>query len=272
MKCILCSEKVFVSKYKGEGWDVQSCSGCGLTHTKIDKLPDYMKYHRDDTYQMCESHFKNIFKKRFSLIQKLLPKKGNVLDIGAANGVFLDIFSEIGFETYGVEPSKSAVESIEKGHTVFRDSIEKANLKKSFFDVIVMNHTLEHVSNPREVLEKIYVLLKPGGILLIDVPNFSSIRSILYGKNWPYLLPLEHTYQFGKNTLFDLLAKCGFKVIKFDSRSGIFEFADPIGELISSLFGLKRRFIHYVIGLPLDIISTILKQGDSMTFVVKKEV
>lgn len=231
---------------------------------------DYKKYHRDKTYLENESHFKNIFSTRFK-IAKHFGKKGKVLDIGASTGVMLSIFKNDGWETWGVEPSESAMAAKEGGHKIIKDFFEKAKLPKNYFDVVIMNHTLEHLDNPILVLKKIFELLKKDGILLVDVPNAGGLASVVLGDKWPYRLPLEHKQQFTRESLSNVFSEAGFKIIHFKSRSGIFEFNDPISEILSSLTGLKKRFFTNLINIPYDILVTLLNCGDSMTMVGKKE-
>ncbi|SRR5258708_1158753 len=230
---------------------------------------DYKKYHRDKTYKENESHFKNIFGKRVNIVLNYV-KKGKVLDIGASTGAMLDIFKEEGFETWGVEPSKSSSIAEGKGHKIIKDYFEKAKLPVNYFEVIVMNHTLEHLDDSIGILEKIHKLLKRKGILLVDVPNAGGLGARILKDNWPYRLPAEHKHQFTKETLEEVFKKAGFKVVHFESRSGIFEFNNPIQEVWESLITGKKRFFTDIINIPYDILVTYLNSGDSMTVVGEK--
>ena len=138
---------------------------------------DYQNYHRDQDYMKFESLFRNIFLKRSSMIKSFSKSRGKVLDIGASTGIMLDIFKSEGWKTGGVEPSKSASAVKDKGHKLIKDIFERAKLPKNYFDVIVLNHTLEHMDDPLFVLKKVYSLLKKEGIVFIDVPNFGSLAS-----------------------------------------------------------------------------------------------
>lgn len=230
---------------------------------------NYKKYHRDKTYLENESHFRNIFSTRFK-IAKHFGKKGRVLDIGASTGIMLSIFKNDGWETWGVEPSESANAAKEGGHRIIKNYFEKAKLPKNFFDVVIMNHTLEHLDDPVLVLRRIYTLLKKEGILLVDVPNAGGLGSRLLGDKWPYRLPLEHKHQFTKVTLSKVFRDAGFEVVHFKSRSGVFEFGNPVLEIWESMIGMKKRFFTNLINIPYDILVTILNYGDSMTMVGKK--
>ncbi|MBX4205632.1 class I SAM-dependent methyltransferase [Candidatus Microgenomates bacterium] len=270
-KCILCNSNKFQELFAGRNWKVMQCLNCNLI--KVDRKTkniSYDFYHRDEDYKKLEGHFRNIFQTRVNLVKKFIHKKGKVLEIGCSNGTMLDIFAKDGWETWGVEPSENAEYAIDKGHKVFQSTFEKVNLPKDIFDLIIMNHTLEHLENPVEIMKKANTLLTNGGLILIDVPNYGSLLSKLIGRYWPYLLPFEHNFQFTKKTLKKIFEKANFQVICFKSRSGIFEFADPVSEIEESAKGLKRRFIYHVFNFPYDLLATVLNMGDSMSMVGKK--
>lgn len=236
-----------------------------------------MNYHRDKDYISFEGMFRNMFEKRFNIIQphfahsaSLKASRGKVLDIGCSNGVFLDLFKEKGWETWGTEPSKNALVARQKGHKIQKVHIENAKLPENYFDLVILNHTLEHLKNPLDVLKIANMVLNKNGFVFIDVPNFGSLSSKLLGKRWPYLLPGEHKHQFTKDSLSELLQKAGFKIIHWESRSGLFEYANPLLELYQSLAGLKKRFMTDLLVFPYSLIATLLNMGDSMSIIGKK--
>jgi SAM-dependent methyltransferase len=221
-------------------------------------------YHRDDDYKKYEGLFENMFKKRVNLISKFV-KKGRMLEIGSATGVMLKLFAKKGWDALGIEPSGSNKEAKKKGLRVLNVKFEDAKLPNDYFDLVVLNHTLEHLDKPREVLIKINTILKEGGVVFIDVPNFGSLSSKLLGNKWPYLLPEEHKSQFTKENLTKLLKENEFDILHWESRSGMFEYADPLKEI------KRKRFLIDIVLLPYSLIATLLNMGDSMSFVAKKK-
>lgn len=221
-------------------------------------------YHRDEDYKKFESLFENIFQKRVNLISKF-SKKGRVLEIGSATGAMLNLLVKLGWDGLGIEPSGSYMEAKKKGLRVLNGKFEDIKLHQNYFDLVILNHTLEHMDNPGQVLKKIQAVLKDGGIVFIDVPNFGSLSSRILGKKWPYLLPLEHKSQFTKESLTKLLNDTGFEVLHWESRSGIFEYANPMKELG------RKRFLLDILTSPYALVATFLGMGDSMSFVAKKK-
>lgn len=231
---------------------------------------NYLNYHRDREYLENEALFKNIFTKRFNIAKKFIIKPGTILDIGTSTGTMLDVFKEHDWKTWGVEPSESALIAKSKGHMIIHNYFEKTNLKENFFDLVILNHTLEHLDNPQKILGKVYRVLKTGGIILVDVPNFGGLSSKILKKHWPYLTPYEHRHQFTYENLTKILKNSGFKIIHWESRSGLFEYSKPYLELWRSLTTLKKRFIKDLLTLPFSLLATLLNMGDSMTFVGRK--
>lgn len=224
---------------------------------------NYLNYHRDADYEELEPMFRNIFMMRFNLIKKF-AKKGNVLEIGCSTGTFLEIFQKNGWITWGVEPSASSKLAKEKGINVLNEYFEDAKLPKNFFDLVILNHTLEHMDNPEVVLKKVNTILRVGGIVFVDVPNVDSLLSKIMGKKWPYLLPDEHKWQFTKRSLSGFFRKARFRILYWTSRSGIFEYANPFLEI------RRKRFLLEILSVPYSSFATLLSMGDSMSMIGKK--
>jgi len=196
--------------------------------------------------------------------------KGRVLEIGCATGVMLEIFKKADWEVWGVEPSGSSLLAEKKGIKVLNTTFDTADLQEDYFDLVIMNHTLEHLKNPLSAVKKANSLLKKGGVIFIDVPNFGSLSSRLLGKNWPYILPEEHDHHFTYVTVSRLLTKGGFRVKYWEARSGIFDYGKPIVGLIEELKNRKRAFVWDLITSPGALLTTLFKQGTSLSVLGRK--
>ncbi len=270
MKCILCGGNKFDLLFKTHEFTLLKCRKCGLVRTKELPQVSYDEYHRDSDYQKFENLFKNIFQKRVNIVYKY-KQSGRILDIGASTGTMLSIFKKDGWEVYGVEPSGSGEVAEEKGIKIYKTVFEKAKIPKNYFDAVILNHTLEHVDDPLKVLKKVKTILKKGGIVLVDVPDFGGLTSQILKGRWPYLVPNEHTYHFTKITLSKIFEKVGFEIIYTESRAGLFEFASPMGEILESLRTLKKRFFKNLLYFPYDAFTTLIGRGNSLTIAGKKD-
>lgn len=268
-KCPVCGfETKIFAKLKNH--IIYKCKNCGFGFTT--NLSAHLgNYHRDDTYIQEEKLFENIFSKRVSKILNF-KTKGDVLDIGCSTGLFLSLFQKKGWNVTGVEISKKAAEVAEKrGVEVLIKPFEEIRFTKKF-DLIVLNHTLEHLKDPFDVVKKASQLLKPGGLLYIDLPNFASLSASIYKKNWTHLLPDEHLWHFTYKSLEIMLQKLGLKIIFVERSSGIWDVNKPYLELLTSLVTFKKRFFFNLLSaLPTLLISKINLGSDLMVIAKKDE-
>ncbi len=270
MKCTLCQGTKYKTLYIFDKQQIAECQKCGLVRTTGEQSVDYKNYHRDEVYDEFSQYFRNIFKKRFDTLTKHKKNPGKILDIGAATGNLLALFQDRGWEAWGIEPSNSAKIAQKKNLKILQSNFEVAKLPKIHFDIVVMNHTLEHVEDPVAVLTKIYSILKMGGLVYIDVPNFGSLSSELAGRGWKYLLPNEHVHHFTPDSLQKCIRKSGFSIVSCRTWSGIFDVANPALKFWQTLSGGKKQFFTDLIELPGNIVATVLNRGTSLAVIGKK--
>lgn len=144
---------------------------------------------------------------------KSYVKKGRILDIGCGRGLFLNIMKQDGWNVIGQEfDKKSASYAISNyGIDVLAGSFE-GTFESNSFDVININHVLEHLEKPTEILSECYRILKKGGLLVVAVPNIDSFQA-MYGKcNWFQLDIPIHLFHFSSHSLIKLLEKESYKV------------------------------------------------------------
>lgn len=268
-KCLACNQEIQLFCQK-KGYKIFRCSGCGLGYTwnlKSQKV----NYHRDQSYIKEEKLFSNIFLRRVKLIDSLKSEPGIIIEVGSSAGTLLKLLKGRGWKVFGVEPSKEAAEFAQnQGIETVRDKFETAKLAVESADVIIINHTLEHLPDPSKVLDKAFKILKDDGILIIDLPNFDSLSAKLLKCRWPYLLPSEHRWHFTLKSLSKLLDQYHFQVIFSHTYSGIWDYGDPGLELRQSFTGLKKRFINNLLTSAPALIATKLNKGTDLTVAAKK--
>lgn len=146
-----------------------------------------------------------------------------LLDVGAGNGAYLLQASSAGWEVTGVEPDAAAVAAARAvGLDVRQGGIEALRSEPGSFDVITMNHVIEHVHDPRTVLKEAFALLRSGGLLFLETPSVSSHGHQRFGRNWRGLEPPRHLVLFNWDSLEQLLREVGFSGIKRIRRSGVY--------------------------------------------------
>lgn len=120
-----------------------------------------------------------LWKRRLKTLQAT-RKLGSLLDVGAGIGQFLAVARGSYGEVYGTEVSSTAIEIAQQkyGLDLFHGTIEDLDLGNRAFDNITLFHVLEHVPDPRAVLNTCHSLLAERGILVIAVPQeVSSLRA-----------------------------------------------------------------------------------------------
>jgi len=109
---------------------------------------------------------------RFDTMDTFLPNHGTVLDVGASRGYFLKEAKARGWSIAGIESGYDAVLFAKErfGIDVEHGSIESIDLGDKKFDCIHMSHVLEHLYDPIDSVKKLLASLRPGGLLIIEVP------------------------------------------------------------------------------------------------------
>jgi 2-polyprenyl-3-methyl-5-hydroxy-6-metoxy-1,4-benzoquinol methylase len=138
-----------------------------------------------------------------------------LLDIGSGNGSFLLLANKCGWEVTGIEIDKNAVQTsrmngvktLEGDLTTHFDKLDK-------YDLITMNHVIEHLHDPLKVVKMCHQLLNDKGALWLETPNIESNCSKYFGINWRGLEVPRHLIIFNYESLINMLNKAGFYNIK----------------------------------------------------------
>jgi SAM-dependent methyltransferase len=213
------------------------CSNCGLIYLSPRPSESQITQYYASDYQpymlaieddpSCLNRILRYYDqyKRCNAVTSKVKKPGKILDIGCSTGIFLQGMLKRGWETFGVEPSEYAASYATKrfGLNVKQCVLEEANFPSSFFDVITMWDVLEHLYNPKHTLNEINRILKPGGLLLINIPNPESWERNWFNMYWAGWDIPRHLYLFNQNTISQLLLDAQFEkeyVKSFTGRHG----------------------------------------------------
>jgi 2-polyprenyl-3-methyl-5-hydroxy-6-metoxy-1,4-benzoquinol methylase len=141
------------------------------------------------------------------------PRTGRLLEIGCASGWFLAAARTVGFEVVGIEPAEdmAATARDRSGAQVIAAMVEDAELAPASFDVAAAFHVLEHLAMPRATLAAVRAALRPGGRLLLELPNIASLRAAREGEDWYGMEPAHHVAHYSPRALEALLRAAGFE-------------------------------------------------------------
>jgi len=146
---------------------------------------------------------------------KKYKKNNSFLDIGCFRGDFLFGAKEFGWNVYGTEISKEAVDYGKENYDldIHLGSLLDANFENDYFDVVTLFDVLEHLTNPNKYLAEIFRILRPGGLLYLDTPNFNSINRFILKEKWSVFFPW-HLYYFTSSTLKSICSQNNLEVKK----------------------------------------------------------
>jgi 2-polyprenyl-3-methyl-5-hydroxy-6-metoxy-1,4-benzoquinol methylase len=210
---------------------VLTCRGCGIQFAE-----DYPEMEAADSDIYGHRYFaeaieqragrKPIFEELMAEIESVAGRgKGRLLDVGSGDGLLLEVAIVHGWRAEGLDISTAAVKYArdERGLTIHQGLIEDVPLEPGAYDVIVLNHVLEHVRNPRETLAHIRTLLAPNGVIRIEVPNVGSLSALTQSlqsrlkvkKNlWRHYETGHHFWFFTRRTLLRTLRGAGLEPVK----------------------------------------------------------
>ena len=203
-----------------------TCQGCGHIYQNPRPTADTIDMYYPDTYMPFQKAIADEPRwwrrldrrygryRRCVAVHRAAGGPGRLLDVGCATGIFLDGMRRFGWDVRGVEPSRVAAEYARRrfGLAVFCGRLEEAGFADRSFDAITLWDVLEHVHEPRQMLSAIARLLRPGGLLVLSLPNPDSLEAWLLGRFWAgWDLP-RHLNLFRPLLLRAHLAKLGFGV------------------------------------------------------------
>ncbi len=255
---------------------IVQCQRCGLVYT--DPRPDSDAI--IETYQAVEDPLYVeeregrvlTFEHHLKPLERLTgsPDGRQLLDVGAYTGVFVEIAARHGWDAWGVEPSRWAVEQAQtQGLHVVQGTLETADLPEATFDVVTVWDVIEHLMDPRGTLEHAHRLLAPGGLLVVHTIDIESPFARLMGARWPWLMEM-HIYYFSRRTLRAMLETCGFRVLS-DRSQGRYLRLGYLMNRVGALFPLVGRPAEWLVTrLGLRGLAAPVNLGDLFTAYARK--
>jgi ubiquinone/menaquinone biosynthesis C-methylase UbiE len=250
-----------------------------LTTSPQPKAEDLAKYyesndyisHTDSKAGFMASMYQNI--KKYSLALKLRliltlnGSPGLLLDIGAGTGDFLKLAKDNGWEVKGIEPNDGAANLAKQKKLEIYENIDQ--LSGQTFDVVTLWHVLEHLPDLEMVIQKIESLIKPGGTLIVAVPNFKSYDANYYKNYWAAYDTPRHLWHFSKTAMGNIFSS-SMKLVKI--KPMIFDsfYVSLLSEKYKTgnSFSIKALFI----GLWSNISALNSKEYSSHIYCYKKNI
>lgn len=155
------------------------------------------------------------FKKGLNVIQSWWKKPpGRMLDIGTGGGSFLKVAKDAGWDAAGCEPNRWLCKWCEENYGIrlVQGTVFDGKFEAESFDVVTLWDVLEHTPDPMSTLREVSRVLKPGGLLVVNVPDIGAWLPRLMGSKWVFLVSVHYFY-FTRKTIRMALEKSGFDAL-----------------------------------------------------------
>lgn len=180
-----------------------------------------------------------------------LPAGSKVLDIGCGRGAMLRALIDLGHEAHGVEIAAEAASGADpRAQITIAPELSQAGYDDDTFDAVILWHVLEHLPHPEQTLAEIRRSLRPGGRLILAVPNFGSLQSRRTANNWFHLDLPRHLYHFTPDTLQRLLTCNDFHCESMRHLA-----------LLQNSFGWLQSILNRTSGTPRNSLYSLLHRG-----------
>ncbi len=298
--CVVCGKPVtrpFLSCLReveyGLDWqgDLMACSGCGLIQqSPMQTVRDALSWYPDEYihYNPSPHGLKGFLMKIYMgrtvrLLKRLnAAKGGKLLDIGCGAGEKLAILRDLtGLAVQGVEPDDRAAES---ARTLFSLDVRTGffspeDYPEGSFDVVRINHVIEHVPDPVGLLDGIHRVLKPGGVLIGETENIECPSFAVFGRFWALLHLPYHLVLFSEKTLETTFRRSLFKTAVLESTGDAPAWSLSLQNVLRRNQGkgerrsarMKGYIFLTLLSVPLSWFETVLSRGPVLVFHARRD-
>jgi len=205
-----CGRRKFM--FEERTYPIWRCRNCG--HIYVSPRPSeavLAEYYsggylpKTDNESLWENEIADVYDAAARAVARTIPDRGDLLDVGAAFGGFLERAAKDGWRLWGIEPNDSAFKVCRKrlgpDAKLFHGTLQNVEIEPASVDCIVMLNVIEHVREPVEICGRAFELLRPGGALALRWPQY------IYGK---HVSPPAHLHCYTRRSMQLLLERTGF--------------------------------------------------------------
>jgi SAM-dependent methyltransferase len=168
-------------------------------------------------------------------LERFLPRRGRLLDFACGAGTFFELAQRRGWDAHGTELGEWARHAADaRGLTNLHIGMLKdLQFPTASFDAVYAAQVFEHLPRPCDELREIRRILKPGGLLYVDVPNYRTLSIVVGRDDFMLNEPPQHVNYFRARTLRAMLVAAGFDVTRVASSGGL-KWENIVGKPIRS--------------------------------------
>jgi SAM-dependent methyltransferase len=213
---------------------LRRCAACGTVYAQEYADPGEVfvegyfeggagSYGIDTAHPRFQSFMAQVCARRCAFFEEL-GGAGSLLDVGCGGGELLRAALARGWRAAGAEPMAQAAElarSRAPGADIRVGLSSEVGFEERSFDVVCAFHVLEHMPDARAFLRELARFARPGGLVVVETPNYASLLRRRHGSNWIHLRPLEHLAHFSPQTMRGAFAGAGLDVVRITTPTWI---------------------------------------------------
>ena len=217
------------------------CTACGMARTFPSPAPSEFYNESDKGYlYMLENEdlWRRFAGNILSEISGYKPS-GELLDVGCGIGILVDEANKKGYQASGLEINPAAVSLGKERYKIslFNLSVSQMCATARRWDVVILNHVLEHIQEPVQFLSDCRKLLREDGILYIGVPCYTGWTAIAEGKEWYGYSVDQHIWQWTHKTIREVVNMAGLSIVNVHSkRNNHYHFGGVRGKIKRPLY------------------------------------
>jgi SAM-dependent methyltransferase len=204
----------------------------------------------------------------------LFRRPGRLLDVGCGTGELAAYFAGRGWRASGIEPSAGAVAAATaRGIEMHHGTIDDAPWPAASFDAVTFNHALEHVPDPLDALRRARDLVRPGGLVLVSVPNFGGWQRRAFGGRWFQLDLPRHLQHLDRRSIAILARDAGLDVVAVRTSSALVGLAGSLVYAVRGHMALRPGRLKALgwATFPLVLLADLLlREGDCLHLVARR--
>lgn len=235
-----------------ETFAIKVCPSCGLGHT-TPQPANLGDYYGKAYYGNRHSFTKRLcMRRRVQLLDQATQAAGDprgaLLDIGCGDGSFLREAQSHGWSPTGTELGGNPARTLEGDIPLFAEVSEAAQRRR--YDAVTMWHSLEHFRNVRKAIADARRALRPGGALIVAVPDAGGLQARLFGPQWFHLDVPRHLFHFTRTALAQLLEKEGLTVESWGHQEAELDVFGWMQSALNSVLPVPNVLFNELTGKP----------------------
>jgi len=250
-------------------WQLVRCGRCATAFASEAPAPKALAeaYHQADYGSAEEAGYAaSVYRRTLEPFLKGLKRRGLALEIGTGTGVFLTQLDQLGFrEIVGIEPSPAAIAAAAPEiKSCIREGIFTGDeFPAESVSFICCFQTMEHVPDPRLVVEAAFRMLEPGGMLALITHDYTAFINRLLGRRSP-IIDIEHLQLFCPTSLRYLVTAAGYVEPAMTSIRNVYPLRYWLG-LLPIPMPVKRATMGAARVLGLDRLPVGFDVGNLLT-------